>query len=118
MSKETIKSLMQEMEYNYEFIYHSYEANGRLMRSQDMMAKLYETFLKDIETNNRKSPIFTQHIEKIENYQNEKKTILKPYIETEPNQIVVDFIASMTDEYFRDIYEYMFGMSFTSYFDD
>ena len=31
-----------------------------------------------------------------------------PYEETERNQIVVDYIASMTDDYFVDLYEYLF----------
>ena len=33
---------------------------------------------------------------------------LRPYEETEPNQLVVDYIASMTDDYFIDLYHRLF----------
>jgi dGTPase len=43
--------------------------------------------------------------------------------QTEVNQIVVDFIASMTDDYFVDLYEYLFPKSpyhikYISYFEE
>ena len=31
-----------------------------------------------------------------------------PYAEKEPNQIVVDYIASMTDDYCTELYKYLF----------
>ena len=34
-----------------------------------------------------------------------------PYESTEPNQIVVDYIASMTDDYFIDLYHYLYPES-------
>ena len=45
-----------------------------------------------------------------------------PYEQTEPNQIVVDYIASMTDDYFTDLYAYLFPKSdlkinYKGYFD-
>ena len=65
------------------------------------------------------SPIFTQHID----YVNEAHyTRKQPYEETEPNQIVVDYIASMTDDYFIDLHDYFFPKSthridYKGYFD-
>ena len=45
-----------------------------------------------------------------------------PYEDTEPNQIVVDYIASMTDDYFIDLYSHLFPHSdkkiiYKGYFD-
>ena len=56
----------------------------------------------------RSSPIFTHHINYI------GKTYYKrriPYTETEPTQLVVDYIASMTDDYFIDLHAYFFPHS-------
>jgi dGTPase len=45
------------------------------------------------------------------------------YIETEPNQIVIDYLASMTDDYCTELYEYLFPKSsvkfkYHGYFED
>ena len=37
--------------------------------------------------------------------------IVLKYEETEPNQIVVDYIASMTDDYFIELYHHLFPNS-------
>ncbi|MBQ0009629.1 MAG: phosphohydrolase, partial [Ruminococcus sp.] len=44
------------------------------------------------------------------------------YEKTEPNQLIVDYIASMTDDYFIDLYHYLFPESnrtitYKGYFD-
>ena len=44
-----------------------------------------------------------------------------PYEKTEANQIVVEFIASMTDDYFVDLFEHLFpecehGIKYIGYF--
>ncbi|MBD5500462.1 MAG: phosphohydrolase, partial [Lachnospiraceae bacterium] len=46
----------------------------------------------------------------------------KQYEESEPNEIVVDYIASMTDDYFIDLYKYLFPtgkhqVDYIGYFD-
>ena len=45
------------------------------------------------------------------------------YMETAPNQLVVDYIASMTDDYFVDLYHEMFpkgkyDVKYIGYFDE
>ena len=54
------------------------------------------------------SPIFTHHIDYV-NKTHYKR--LKPYLEEEPDAIVVDYIASMTDDYFIDLFEKLFPES-------
>lgn len=71
-----------------------------------MMNNLYGQLLEDMERRVFKSPIFRHHINNdvvTRCYRNEKRHIVE-----EPNQIVVDYIASMTDDYFIDLYRFMF----------
>ena len=46
-----------------------------------------------------------------------------PYEKTEPNQLIVDYIASMTDDYLIDLHHYLFpdsgyDIEYTGYFTD
>ena len=84
-----------------------------------MARLLYERLLEDLQSENKTSPIFTHHIAYIEKPFYKR---VKPYILTEPNQIVVDYIASMTDDYFIDLFHHLFPKStlkieYTGYFD-
>lgn len=72
------------------------------------MLKLYNKLLSDIENNKQSSKIFTHHINKIENAFYQRKI---SYREEDKHQIVVDYIASMTDDYFLDLYKYLFPKS-------
>lgn len=84
-----------------------------------MMTNIYERLLDDLLKNDKGSPIFRHHIAFVE------KTYFRrsePYSSTEPNQIVVDFIASMTDDYFIDLHTHLFpnselGIEYKGYFD-
>ena len=93
---------------------YTYEAQLRLadchfmLRDYKQAAELYEKLLDDLKNENKSSPIFTHHIDYV-NEAHYKREM--PYEETEPNQIVVDYIASMTDDYFVDIYNYLFPNS-------
>lgn len=84
-----------------------------------MMAQTYGQLLDDLKQNRTHSPIFTHHI----NYVNQTHyTRPEPYLRTEPNQLVVDYIASMTDDYFIDLHHYLFPESsfkveYKGYFD-
>ena len=83
---------------------------------------MYEKLLKDLESGDENTIIYKHHIRFVREdtaaYGNEG------YLErTEPNQIVVDFMASMTDDYFVDLFTYLFPHSehkiqYISYFDE
>ena len=64
--------------------------------------------LKDLLDKNESSPIFRHHINYINraHYNRDKK-----YEDEEPNQIVVDYIASMTDDYFVELHQHLFSGS-------
>lgn len=73
-----------------------------------MMRKLYEKFLCDVEHENRQSIIYKHYLD--DNYVRQNYFDSKDgyYITTEPNDLVVDFIASMTDDYFLEAFKYLF----------
>ena len=71
-----------------------------------MMERLYRRLLDDLIAGREDSPIFTHHIAYVAAAHYERSI---PYAETEPNQLVVDYIASMTDGYFVDLYRHLFG---------
>ena len=105
---------------NYELIYKNDTVKSEIDNIiRPMMGEIYEKLLDDLINENKSSPIFTHHIDYINKafYKREK-----PYIKTEPNQIVVDYIASMTDDYFVDLYAHLFPKSdlkivYKGYFD-
>ena len=91
---------------NYEQIYRR-ESVSRVLDEtvKPMIQRLYYRLLSDLKSGKRSSPIFEHHVDFVSG--NHYAAPI-PYIETEPNQIVVDYIASMTDDYCTDLYKYLF----------
>ena len=116
MDDEHFTALSCAKKENYDKIYLTNNLDPIV---RPMMEKIYERLLNDVVTNNLESPIFTHHIELVENsYYRKGKDLYRD--ETEPNQLVVDYIASMTDDYFIDLYTRLFGetpIEFKGYFD-
>ena len=76
--------------------------------------------MSDLLDKKTESPIFRHHINFVT--KNHYSSPI-PYIDTEPNQIVVDYMASMTDDYCADLYEFLFPESdvkikYHGYFED
>ena len=94
---------------NYELVYKSGLAREGINDIvKPMFGLVYERLLRDLTDKDETSPIFTHHIDYV-NKTHYKR--LKPYIEEEPDAIVVDYIASMTDDYFIDLFEKLFPES-------
>ena len=114
------KALKASKKENYALIYESEETRSRLdVTAKPMMKDIYERLLGDILVGDRSSPIFTHHIDNI-NKSYYKRNV--PYENSEPNQIVVDFIAGMTDNYFIELHRHLFPESdykveYKGYFD-
>ena len=70
-----------------------------------MIQRLYYKLLSDLKGGVKTSPIYEHHVDFVSG---NHYAADKPYIETEPNQIVVDYIASMTDDYCAELYKYLF----------
>ena len=109
MDSEHFDALKQAKKDNYELIYNRAEVEKVLKQTvKPMMAEVYNKLLSDLKTGNSSSPIFTHHIDRINASFYSREFA---YEENEANQIVVDYIASMTDDYFIDLYEYLFPKS-------
>ena len=105
---------------NYHRIYESAATRAKLdTTAQPMMGEIYDQMLEDLTRGNKNSPIFRHHIDYVNRIRYRREV---PYEKSEPNQIVVDYIASMTDDYFIDLHHYLFPDShykveYTGYFE-
>ena len=114
------KALKSAKKDNYAKIYENAATMTKLgMTVKPMMSEIYDQLLDDLKSGNKKSPIFTQHIDYVNQTHYPRQT---PYEATDPDQLVVDFIASMTDDYFIELYRYLFPDSplkveYKGYFD-
>ena len=105
MDQEHFDALKKAKSDNYSLIYKQEKVGEAYNTIKPMMAEMYEKLLYDLKNSNKFSPIFTHHIDYINQAHYTREM---PYEETEPNQIVVDYIASMTDDYFVDLYAHLF----------
>ena len=115
---EALKKTKKE---NYEKIYNSATAHTGLNTSvRPMMEQVYGQLLDDLKQENKTSPIYMHHLQHIAKMDFHREI---PYEKTEPNQLVVDYIASMTDDYFIELYGFLFGengykLQYRGYFED
>lgn len=122
MDDEYYKAIKATKKENYQKIYYN-EAVDRIYEQsvRPMFHEMYERLLKDLKQGNKNSILYRHHIDFIR--ENTASYGENDYLEkTEQNQIVVDFIASMTDDYFIDLYDYLFPNSkyqirYVSYFE-
>lgn len=121
LDKEHYLGLKEVKKVNYEQIYKTEKITRVLDNTvKPMMQRLYIKLLRDLKEGNKSSPIFKHHIDFVTGNHYAAKT---PYIETEPNQIVIDYLASMTDDYCTELYEFLFPNSsvhiqYHGYFED
>lgn len=115
---EALKSSKSD---NYEKIYmNSKIADIYDRQIQPMFEKVYERLLSDLNNNRKSSPIYKHHIDYV-NHANRFNHY--DYVKnSDNNEIVVDYIASMTDDYFIDLYQHLFNsdapIEYISYFED
>ncbi len=120
LDTEHFQALQTAKKENYSKIYENPTARIQLNTViKPMMKEIYGQLLDDLKQGNQSSPIYTHHIDYV-NQIHYTRSI--PYIDTEPNQIVVDYIASMTDDYLIDLHHYLFPDSpyhvkYLGYFD-
>ena len=120
MDDQHFEALRVAKRDNYALIYNSGAGGSKLTATiKPMMEQIYGQLLDDLRQNNRRSPIHSHHIDYINWYARKRPT---PYGKEDPNQIVVDYIASMTDDYLIDLHHYLFPDSslkvdYRGYFD-
>ena len=92
---------------NYEIIYQADKVEGIYENSiYPMMEQIYERLLADAKSHNKESFLYNHHIEYVKEITKYYSTV--DYEENNPNDIVVDYIASMTDDYFVDLYRHFY----------
>lgn len=106
LDEEHFNGLKTAMRENYSLIYN----NPEVKKKTDgvlapVMRKLYANLLDALENSDRSSPIYTAHIDYVNQSRYKRKT---PYEENRKDDIVVDFIASMTDDYFISLFNALF----------
>ena len=101
-------ALRESKKDNYEIIYNNHKLSEVYDKSiRPMFDAIYTRLLGDLKSGNTSSPIFTHHIDFV-NQANRFNGW--NYVEnSDKDDIVTDYIASMTDDYFIDLYEYLFG---------
>ena len=122
LDKEHFDALSRAKKENYAMIYNRAAGVMRLDKTiKPMMEQIYGQCLDDLKSNNQRSPIFTHHIKYVNTMF--RKTREVPYEMTDPDQIVIDYIASMTDDYFIELHKFLFPQSdlcveYRGYFDE
>lgn len=120
LDEKHFEALKKAKSDNYELVYKSDLARKGFTETVEPMFRLvYRRLLDDLVAKDASSPIFTHHINYV-NKSHYKRRV--PYESVEPNQIVVDYIASMTDDYFIDLFAKLFPDSdlkieYKGYFD-
>lgn len=127
MSEEAFSALVAAKKENYELIYGSKVLKEEVESNiEPMFAELYEELLKQANNLSKDSILYKHHIlflEAANRVRYDKETsFLEKYLANDPNEIVTDFIASMTDDYFIDLHNLLFPKSshhltYKGYFD-
>ena len=74
-----------------------------------MFDAVYEAVLQQAKEKREDSIFYKHHIAVLKDINTYSPDFsMEEYLETEPNQLTVDFIASMTDDYFIDLYQELF----------
>lgn len=107
MSEEVFADLKRAKRQNYEIIYLKegmIDDTSNLV--EEMFYELYQRLLEEAQSGNLDSPIYRHHVNQLERASHSFD--VEAYLNQDPNVIVVDFIASMTDSYFMAVYEHLF----------
>ncbi len=110
LSDEAFNDLKLAKKENNDIIYKNPEINTLYDDIiKPMFEELYYRLLSDLKKGDENSLIYRHHISSV--LSDFKYRDNKDYLDEEPNDIVTDYIASMTDDYFIDLHKYLFPNS-------
>ena len=114
MDRDVFEAFQKAQTENYQKIYGSDKLNSMYNDNiKPMFHDMYEKLLEQAKSLDKNSILYKHHINYLRNanaagtYFNVSDYIEK-YTSQDPNEIVVDYLASMTDDYFIDLYNYLF----------
>jgi dGTPase len=118
---QTAKLENNDLIYKHEKVTAAYEEHIR-----PMFEAIYSRLRDDLAAGRQDSWVFRHHVYFVNNNRRYYVDVDAPaydYRNEDPDRIVTDYIASMTDDYFVDLYHYLFpdgkhGVRYVSYFDD
>ncbi|MBQ7377929.1 MAG: HD domain-containing protein [Clostridia bacterium] len=106
LSREHFEALAEAKRLNYEYIYRHEEIDQKMKTwVYPMFERLYARILEDLREKRKDSPVYRHHVELVAA---STYPVAMPYEESDPRQIAIDFIASMTDDYFVDLYQHYY----------
>ncbi len=110
LSEESFQDLSKAKEENNRVIYKDNKINAQYNDIiKPMLEELYYKLLSDVKKRDENSILYKHHINPIGSQLMKYQDI--DYLQEENNQIVVDYIASMTDDYFIWLHGYLFPES-------
>lgn len=107
MSKDVFDDLKLAKKQNSEIIYTKEGMRGDTSNAvEEMFFNMYERLLSDLLSGDTNTSIYRHHINQLTH----KSRTISPetYLAQDPNRIVVDYMASMTDNYFTNLYNHLF----------
>lgn len=128
MDKDTFDALSLAKKENYEQIYKNPQINTMYDDNiKPMFEAVYTELLRQAKSLNKDSILYKHHIEylrtcnKMSRYFDTSEFI-EEYINGNADDVVVDYIASMTDDYFIELYHHLFptgkyDVKYIGYFD-
>lgn len=108
-------AIQQEKQTNYERIYARQDTEGPYPELGRMFRRVYLRCVADLEKGDESSPVYRHHVSMVGG-----REAAESYLADGPDQLTVDYIASMTDDYFMDFHEHLFpgtvALEYRSYF--
>lgn len=106
MSGEAYRDLKTAKKENYRYIYNAPPLKDQYDKIRPMFSDMFYRLLDDIKKNDTGSIVYKHHIQPLREarryYGNEDCP------KEDPRRVAVDFIASMTDDYFIELYKLLF----------
>lgn len=120
LSEKAYRDLKTSKKENYDVIYLNEKINSKYNEIiKPMFKEVYYALLEQLKSKDENSIIYRHHVCFIKEALKYYKDF--DYLNEEPNQIVADYIASMTDDYFIDLHKQLFpnskySIEYISYF--
>lgn len=96
LSNESARALKELKEFNYRHIYTNSKIKGQAIKVERMFSLLFDRFIEDLNSGNVCSEIFEHYLNRMD------AEARKQYLnETIAAEVVRDFLAGMTDDYFN-----------------
>lgn len=107
MSERAFNELAEAKRENYRLIYRNPQVEGECVEAiRPRFNRLYDRLLDDLATGDESLPIFAHHILPVM-----RQAGFYGHVydwESDPDRTVVDYMASMTDDYFVALYDLLF----------